>query len=102
MEVHNCLARCRAVVLDQIQSVCSQFVFHENCHLLRGGQGTGCPFIRNLIKILKVFLGQNQGMSPGRRSHIQNHAIPFILIQGSGRNLSVCYLTENTIVIFHT
>ena len=101
VEVHYRLTGGFTVVLYQIEPIRMEIRLHFGGDLFGYGNGIACSILRQGEEILVVILRKDQCVSFGGRTEIEDHAESVVLINGSGRDLPVCDLAENTVGIFH-
>ena len=99
VEMKYSLSGGLTVVLYDVKAVTAQSLSHDPCHFLCQNYGFCGQFLRNLINIGIMSLRQDQGMSPGCRTQIQDHPEIIILVQCCAVPDAIGKITEYT--IFH-
>ena len=96
VEMKNSLTCSFSIILYNIKSVTVKSVCQFTCHFFCQEHCFCSKFIRYLINISHMTLGNDQRMSFTCRSQVQDHTKILILIQCCSRYLAICDLTKNT------
>ena len=101
MEMEYRLSGCLSVILNQIEAVRMQSLIESGTDFLRHTCCLPENIFRNLKQIRIVILGKDQCMSLCCRIQIKDYAELVILVECGRRDLPICDLTENAVIVFH-
>ena len=97
MEMEHRLPGNLPVILEHIQAIAMQGIPQHLAAFLCHGKNLVAILLRQFIQIGGMSLGQDNAVPLGGGINIHNHIKILILIDGIGRQLTICQLAKNTL-----